>query len=78
MGKDERSISVSGYMYLGNIKYTEYAFHKVVVYKQKSRNHLIEQVESFRIGDKDENREGDLLDTFCCGICDALGNESGF
>ena len=44
----------------------------------KSRNHLIEQVESFRIGDKENKREDDLLDTFCYGIAIALGNNDGF
>ncbi len=54
MGKDERAISVSGYVYRGNVKYTDYAYNKTTVYKRKSRNHLVEQVESFRIGDKEK------------------------
>jgi hypothetical protein len=78
VGKDERAISVSGYVHRGNVKYTDHAFNKTAIYKRKSRNHLIEQVESFRIGDKDSNREDDLLDTFCYGIAIALGNEEGF
>jgi hypothetical protein len=53
MGKDERALSVSGYVYRGNVKYTEYAFNKTTVYKRKSRNHLGDQIESFRIGDKE-------------------------
>ena len=51
MGKDERAISVSGYVHQGLIKYSDRAFNKTVIYKQRSRNHLLEQVESFRIGD---------------------------
>lgn len=78
MGKDERAFSVSGYVHRGNVKYTDYAFNKTSVYKRKSRNHLVEQVESFRIGDKDRHREDDLLDTFCYGIAIALGNNEGF
>jgi phage terminase large subunit-like protein len=78
MGKDERAISVSGYVYRGNVKYTDHAFNKTTVYKQKSRNHLVDQIESFRIGDNDKIREDDLLDTFCYGIAIALGNENGF
>ena len=35
MGKDERAISVSGYVYRGNVKYTDDAFNKTVVYKGK-------------------------------------------
>jgi hypothetical protein len=78
MGKDERALSVSGYVYRGNVKYTEPAFNKAVVYKRKSRNHLCDQIESFRIGDKDSQREDDLLDTFCYGIAVALGDGGGF
>ena len=78
MGKDERAFSVSGYVHRALVKYTEHAFNKVSVYKRKSRNHLVEQIESFRIGDKDSDREDDLLDTFCYGIALALGNSDGF
>jgi hypothetical protein len=78
MGKDERAINVSGYVHCGNVKYSEYAFNKVTIYKQKSRNHLIEQIEGFRIGDKKGDREDDLLDTFAYGIAIALGNSEGF
>ena len=78
MGKDERAISVSGYVYRGNVKYTAQAFNKTTVYKRRSRNHLVDQVETFRIGDKENKREDDLLDTFCYGIAIALGNEKGF
>jgi hypothetical protein len=78
MGKDERALSVSGYVYRGSVKYTDYAFDKTTVHKRKSRNHLVDQIESFRIGDKDNKREDDLLDTFCYGIAIALGNSEGF
>jgi hypothetical protein len=39
---------------------------------------LLDQVESFRIGDKKSEREDDLLDTFCYGIVLALGDNEGF
>jgi hypothetical protein len=78
MGKDERAISVSGYVHRELVKYTDRAFEKTVIYKRHSRNHLLEQVESFRIGDRESNREDDLLDTFCYGIALALGNSEGF
>ena len=78
MGKDERAINVSGYVHRENVKYSEYAFNKVATYKQKSRNHLLDQVEHFRVGDKKSDREDDLLDTFCYGIAIALGNNEGF
>ena len=78
MGKDERAISVSGYVHRGLVKYTDRAFDKTVIYKRHSRNHLVDQVESFRIGDRGSDREDDLLDTFCYGIALALGNSEGF
>jgi hypothetical protein len=78
LGKDERAISVSGYVHRELVKYTECAFNKTVVYKTHSRNHLLEQIESFRVGDKGGDREDDLLDTFCYGIALALGNSAGF
>jgi hypothetical protein len=78
LGKDEREISVSGYVHRGEVKYTEHAFNKTSTYKQKSRNQLVDQVERFRIGDKDRKREDDLLDTFCYGVALALGNNKGF
>jgi hypothetical protein len=78
LGKDERAISVSGYVHRELVKYTECAFNKTVVYKTHSRNHLLEQIESFRVGDKGSDREDDLLDTFCYGIALALGNSEGF
>ncbi len=39
MGKNERAISVSGYVYRGNVKYTDDAFNKTTIYKQKSQKH---------------------------------------
>ena len=78
MGKDERAISVSGYVYQGKVKYTDYAFNKITTYKRRSRNHLVDQIENFRVGDKDNKREDDLLDTFCYGIALSLGNNEGF
>ncbi|WP_139223729.1 hypothetical protein [Methylocapsa palsarum] len=78
MGKDERAISVSGYVHRGMVKYTSHAFNKTAIYKRHSRNHLLDQVENFRIGDRDRDREDDLLDTFCYGIAAALGNSEGF
>jgi hypothetical protein len=53
MGKDERALSVSGYVYRGEVKYTDYAFNKVSTHKRRSKNQLVDQIESFRIGDKD-------------------------
>jgi len=78
LGKDERAISVSGYVYQGLVKIAKPAYEKVVVYKETSRNHLLGQVVGFRIGDKASTREDDLLDCFCYGCAVAFGNEEGF
>jgi hypothetical protein len=78
MGKDERALSVSGYVYRGEVKYTDHAYNKVTSYKRASKNHLVDQIESFRMGDKDSKRADDLLDTFCYGIALSLGDNKGF
>jgi hypothetical protein len=78
VGKDECAIKVFGYVFRGEVKYTDHAFHEVATYKRKSKNHLMDQVESFRVGDKDNKREDDLLDTFCYGIALALGDSRRF
>jgi hypothetical protein len=39
--------------------------------------HLVDQIESFRIGDKDSKREDDLLDTFCGAVRNAVGIRVG-
>ena len=78
LGKDERAMNVSGYVFRGEVKYTDHAFNKVSTYKGRSKNHLVDQIESFRVGDKDSKREDDLLDTFCYGISLSLGDYQGF
>ena len=60
--KDERAISVSGCVHRGTVKYRDRAFERTVIYKRHSRNHLLDQVESFLIGDRGSDREDDLVD----------------
>lgn len=79
LGKDERALSVSGYHYRGEVKIARQAYDKVFMFKGATRNHLISQVTSFRIGDKDAaKRADDLLDAYCYGIALALGDKGGF
>jgi hypothetical protein len=79
VGKDERAISVSGYVYQGLVKLATGAFERVVGYKGTTRNHLLGQVVGFRVGDKDAaKRQDDLLDCFTYGIALALGDAGGF
>ncbi len=76
MGKDERAISVSGYVYQGLMKISEPAFNKTSVYKGKSQNHFISQFFGYRVGVK--NQTDDALDAGCYGVIIACGNNEGF
>lgn len=79
VGKDEGAISVSGYHYTGQVKMSRYAFEKTSMFKGQTRNHLITQVTSFRLGDKDAHkRADDLLDAYRYGLSIALGNADGY
>jgi hypothetical protein len=72
MGKDERALAASPYVHQGQVKYSDHAYDKITTYKGMSRNHFLEQVEGFRMGDEKSARDDDLLDTFCYGISLAL------
>lgn len=76
VGKDERSISVSGYVFKGLVKVTRYAYQKVINFKGVTKNHFISQVCGYRIGVKDQ--ADDLHDTFTYGISIALGDSDGY
>lgn len=79
LGKDERAISVSGYVYSDKVKVSEHAYNKVVIYKDVQRNHLMSQILGFRVGDKEAaTRADDLLDDFCYGVAIGLGDSDGF
>lgn len=79
LGKDERALSVSGYHYRGECKISRPAYEKTVTYKGATRNHLVSQVTSYRIGDKDAaKRADDLADTYTYGLSIALGDKGGF
>ena len=72
LGKSERAIDVSGYVYQDKIKVTDLAYEKVVSYKGITKNHLMSQITGFHVGVK-EPQEDDLLDTFCYGLALTLG-----
>jgi hypothetical protein len=79
LGKDERAISVSGYHYREMVKISETAYHKTKTYKRATRNHLLEQISSFRVGDPQWNTKADdLADCYMYGLAIALGNSEGF
>jgi hypothetical protein len=79
IGKDGRAISASGAVYRKEVKISAFAYDKTVNYKGETRNHLLTQVSSYRIGDKDAaKRADDLIDAFTYGIMIALGASDGF
>lgn len=79
LGKDERAISVSGYVYQGLVKISRPAYEKVMIFKEVSANHMLSQITGFRIGDPDAaKRSDDLVDCLTYGCAVALGNEEGF
>lgn len=79
LGKDERALSVSGYHYNGKCKISQAAYDKSVMYKGVMRNHLLRQINDFRIGDPDAaKRADDLLDCYTYGLATAFGDSSGF
>ena len=77
-GKDGRAINASSAVFRGDVKFSEHAFNKTVVFKDVSRNHMLSQVSTFRVGDKDQaKRADDLLDTFTYAIAITLGDTGG-
>ena len=79
MGKDERALAASPYVSNRQVKITKEAHDKTVNYKGYERNHLLTQVLSFRLADKDAaKRQDDLLDVFTYSAVLGLGNSEGF
>ena len=78
IGKDERAIAVSSHHHQGLCKISDFAFNKTVNYKGIERNHLVSQVTSYRIGDKDAARRADdLADCYTYSLGVALGSAHG-
>lgn len=79
VGKDERAISVSGYIWRGMVKLTQNIYDKMVTFKERKRNHFLTQITDFKIGDKDAaKRADDLVDSLTYTIAITLGNSKGF
>lgn len=75
MGKTERAIAASPYVYQGLVKISRHAWDKQSIFHQIHRNHWAAQFLEFRVGQ--ENKEDDLLDTATYGIVIALGDGKG-
>lgn len=78
LGKDERALSVSGYVYQRKVAICTEAHERTSTYHERTRNHLLTQVFGFELGRKDPKAEDDLLDCWCYGISIALGDYGGF
>jgi hypothetical protein len=76
-GKDGRALSVSGYVFRGEVKMSYHAYNKIVNFKGQSRNHLLSQVCGYRMGMKTLHSM-DLLDCFCYSVAIGLGDVKGF
>lgn len=77
MGKAERAINVSGYVYGGNVKFTRQAYERSITFKGITKNHLLAQILNFRAGTQ-ETAADDCLDTWTYSIALSLGNRMGF
>ncbi|MFM0500352.1 hypothetical protein [Paraburkholderia caffeinilytica] len=77
IGKSGRASLSSGPVFQGRVKLSQYAFDKVTEYKGITRNHLVTQVMSFSLGDKQAyKRADDLADCFFYGVLVALEGEA--
>lgn len=74
-GKDERAISVSGYIHRGLVKVMRRAYERLTNYKGRNGNHFLMQVFRFQIGVKDQ--ADDLLDCFTYAVSISLGDRDG-
>ncbi|MDF9788115.1 terminase large subunit domain-containing protein [Polynucleobacter sphagniphilus] len=64
LGKDERAIAASPYIASGQVRISQYAFEKMLEFKGSYKNHLISQINNFRLADKQSyKRSDDCLDT---------------
>lgn len=76
MGKDERALNASKYVFQGLVKFSRYAYDKIVQYGETTRNQLLAQITGYRVGV--DGKQDDLLDCFTYGVALGLGNSEGF
>lgn len=78
LGKEGRALSVSDYIAQGDVKISQKAFDKTVLYRDLRKNHLLDQLNKFRIGMPRKEHMLDLVDCFSYGVSIALGDSSGW
>lgn len=77
-GKEGRAIIASPYIQRGLVKLSSHAFNKTKSYRNQTKNHLIDQVGNFRMGQNRKDHRKDLLDGFLYGVIIALGDSEGY
>jgi hypothetical protein len=77
LGKEGRAVSVSGYVQKGLLKITASCYNKLVVYKGRSKNHLVDQITTFRMGRGTALDEDELFDCFNYAAAICFGDEKG-
>jgi hypothetical protein len=78
IGKDGRAVSISGYIWRGEVGLAE-GCDKQEVYKGVSRNHLLSQVTGYKLADPDAPRRADdLFDVFAYSTIAGLGDSRGW
>lgn len=75
-GKDGRALNASGYISRGDVKISDHAYNKTMVYKGQMANHFLRQVFGFRLGV--DHGSDDLADCWSYSVALSLGNAKGF
>lgn len=77
LGKEGRALSCSGYVYQDKMKVSQAAWDKTVVYKGRNKNHLVDQVTTFRMGHGTPRDEDEMFDCFTYGTSICFGDGKG-
>jgi hypothetical protein len=77
LGKDGRALTISGYVYRGDVRILAAPYNKVVQYKGRTANHLLQQVTTYRMKMGTPEDEDEMFDVFCYGVGLTFGNAKG-
>lgn len=77
-GKEGRAIAVSPHVFQGSVKISGPAYEKTTLYRQQTKNHFIDQVCGFRMGQHRREHKKDLVDCYTYGISISLGDAYGW
>jgi phage terminase large subunit-like protein len=78
-GKEGRALIASPYVFQDQVKLSQPAYDKTVDYRGVTKNHFLDQLLGFRMGDKKASiHRLDIVDCFSYGVSLALGNTRGY